>query len=132
MLKPYMDNVVVVFEPEPTMHRSGLALPQLGKKNLARSARAARVLASGPGYWRNPTFDAPRGVFVPNEVKEGDRVLVTATAGQDYTLDLNAPRHNKAPDFQDACGIRGEFRIVREQEIFALIDDDVDVSTVQL
>jgi co-chaperonin GroES (HSP10) len=132
MLKPYMDNVVVVMEPLPATSKGGISLAHLGKANLARSARAARVLASGPGYWRDPTYQAPKGVFVPNEVKEGARVLVTATAGQDYSMDLNAPRHNKTPEFRDACGVKGEFRILREQEILGVLAEDVDVGTVQL
>lgn len=69
---------------------------------------------------------------MPNSVEEGARVLIAATAGQDYTLDLSCPRHNKPAEFEDFCGIKGQFRIIREEEILAVIDDDLDVGTVQI
>ena len=130
-LKPYQDNVIVVFEPEPTETASGLAVVH-GRRNYTRSARAARVYASGPGYWTEPSYHHPQGVFIPNEAKPGDRVLVSAVAGQDYSLDLSCPRHNKPSEFEDICGVKGEFRIIREQEILAVIGDDVDIGTVQM
>jgi hypothetical protein len=61
-------------------------------------------------------------VFVANEVQPGDRVIVDALAGQNYALDLSVPRHNKSTQFQELFGERGEFRIVREQEILAVFE----------
>jgi hypothetical protein len=62
---------------------------------------------------------------VPNTVQPGDRVIVDARAGQNYDMDLTTPRHNKPTEFQELVGERGEFRIVREEEILAVIEEDV-------
>jgi hypothetical protein len=62
---------------------------------------------------------------VPNTVKVGDRVIVDALAGQNYALDLSVPRHNKTQEFQELFGDRGEFRIVREEEILGVLVDEV-------
>jgi len=37
-------------------------------------------------------------------------------------MDLTVPRHNKSAEFQDLFGDAGEFRIVREQEILAVVE----------
>ncbi len=116
-LRAYADNVVLVLEPEPTETVSGIAMVRQRGPG-ARYSRTARVVSSGPGYW-----DERRLCFIPNEVKAGERVVVDALAGQNYELDLTAPRHNKPTEFQELCGERGEFRIVREQEILAVIAD---------
>lgn len=116
-LRPYADNVILVLEPEPTKTQSGLAMVRLRGPG-ARYSRTARVVSSGPGYW-----DERRLRFIPNEVRAGERVVVDALAGQNYDLDLTAPRHNKPTEFQELCGEKGEFRIVREQEILAVIAD---------
>lgn len=116
MIRAYADNVVIRLEPLPTETASGLAIVRT--KTGAREHRRATVLASGPG------FRDRHGFLVPNEVKPGDVVLVDALAGQDYSLDLSVPRHNKSSEFQDLLGERGEFRIVREQEILAVVEQD--------
>jgi co-chaperonin GroES (HSP10) len=123
--RAYADNVVIQIEPRETQTESGLTLVH-GGKNGAREHRTARVVASGPGYYRSKPGGAngtERGVFVPNEVKPGMRVIVDALAGQDYALDLSVPRHNKSAEFQELFGDKGEFRIVREEEILAVIED---------
>lgn len=112
-----MDNVIIVLEPQPTETESGIAIVH-NRKPGAREQRTARVLASGPGYYTK------LGALVPNEVKPGDRVMVDAVAGQNYDMDLTVPRHNKSPGFEELFGDRGEFRIVREQEILAVIEDE--------
>ena len=114
-LRAYADNVVLAFEPRETQTASGLALVH-GAKTGARDHRIARVVASGPGYHK------PSGLFVPNEVKTGDRVIVDALAGQNYQMDLSVPRHNKSQEFQELFGDRGEFRIVREEEILGVLE----------
>lgn len=123
--RAYADNVVVRFLPEAKETASGIALP--GRTLKRTEARRAVVVASGPGYYRprkvrgpgNPTEPGP---FIPNETRPGDVVLVDAFAGQDYALDLNVPRHNKSADFDTIADERGEFRIVREQEIHGVIE----------
>jgi len=128
-LKAYADNVILLLEPEPTKIGSFWIAP---KQNV-RGSRTARVLSSGPGYHREPSYSNPQGVFIENQVKPGDRVIVDALAGQNYQLDLSVPRHNKDQEFKDLLGDKGEFRIVREAEILALIDDDVvDAETVPM
>lgn len=121
-IKPFADNVLLVMEPQPTETASGLAIVHTRGPG-ARESRTARVLESGPGYHK-PCC----GEFIPNETKPGDRVLVDAMAGQIYALDLTAPRHNKSSEFQELLGERGEFRLVREDEILAIIDDGVAVA----
>jgi len=122
--RAYADNVVIQIEPRETQTESGLTLVH-GGKNGAREHRTARVVASGPGYYRSKPGGAngtERGVFVPNEVKPGMRVIVDALAGQDYALDLSVPRHNKSAEFQELFGDKGEFRIVREEEILGVLE----------
>jgi co-chaperonin GroES (HSP10) len=113
-LRAYADNVVVVLETPPDVTASGLHLPQ-NRQERRTGARRARVVAVGPGHSR------PSGVFIPTQVKEGETVLVDAMAGQDYTMDLTVPRHNKAVEWGDA---RGQFRIVREDEILGVVEQE--------
>lgn len=131
MIRPMHDNVLLVLEPLETMTASGLALPQRSAKTM-RGSRTARVIASGPGYWYtrrqklgDRQFSAPTEVFVPNETKPGDRVIIDADHGQDYKLDLEIPRHNLSTEFQELLGEKAEFRMVRESgEILAVLEDD--------
>jgi chaperonin GroES len=108
--RAYQDNVVLRFERLPTRTASGLHLPE----SRAEKTRQATVVAVGPGHVNRG------GHLVPTHVQVGDRVLVDARAGQDYALDLNVPRHNKPTEWSDE---RGEFRIVREEEILAVLDE---------
>ena len=114
----YADNVILVLEPQPTETASGLSIVHTRAAG-AREHRTARVIASGPGYKRGCC-----GTFVPNEVVPGDRVVVDAMAGQNYAFDLNAPRQNKSADFQELVGERGEFRIVRFDEILCVLTEE--------
>ena len=122
MMRPYADNVWIELEPLPTQTASGLFIPQQSRAG-ARGSRMATVVASGPGHYRqrrdgaNGTRDS---VFIPNETKPGDRVIVDAMAGQavqGLELELSLPRHNPHGDF-------GDSRIVREAEILAIISSD--------
>ena len=126
--RPYADNVVIELLPLESQTASGIQLAWDGKAK-ARGHRFARVVASGPGYWlRLQNKDAQglqktfRDVFIPNEVKQGETVLVDALAGQDYAMDVTIPRHNKSNEFQELFGDRGEFRIIREQEILGVVE----------
>jgi len=117
-----MDNVILVLEPQPTQTASGLSIVH-NRSPGAREHRTAKVLASGPGYKRGCC-----GAFVENQVKPGDRVIVDALAGQNFAFDLTAPRQNKSAEFQELVGERGEFRIVRHDEILAIIDECVGIA----
>jgi co-chaperonin GroES (HSP10) len=126
--RPYADNVLLQLEPEPTETKSGLAMVRLRSAD-ARHSRTARVLASGPGYHGKPTYLNPSGLFHPNEVKPGDRVLVDALCGNKWDLDLSAPRQNENPvvPFLAAPSLgetRAELRIVRHDEILAVLSDE--------
>lgn len=133
-IKPRADNVLLVLEPLETRTASGLSIVPGNPKRM-RGSRTARVLASGPGYWYSRRqrlgsreFSAPTEVFVPNETKPGDRVIIDADHGQDYKLDLEIPRHNLSTEFQELLGERAEFRMVRESgEILAILDEDTKV-----
>jgi co-chaperonin GroES (HSP10) len=110
-IRMHQDNVAIRLEPLEQVSAGGLHLPQTRQEKT----RKAVVLAVGPGHHNRS------GHFVPTQVKAGDRVIVDAFAGQDYSMDLNAPRHNKPTEWGDE---RGEFRIIREDEIQAVIEDD--------
>jgi co-chaperonin GroES (HSP10) len=117
-VRPYADNVWIELEPVATVSPGGLFIPQQSRAG-ARGSRFARVLASGKGYYRqvndfaNGTRDQ---AFIPNETKEGDRVLVDAMAGQAWDGEMSMPRHNKGGDF-------GDRRVVREAEILAIVTE---------
>lgn len=132
MIRPYADNVVLVLEPLETQSAGGLTLVNLkDPKDRIRGSRTARVIASGPGYWYsrrrrfgNGTYSEPTEVFVPNETKPGDRVIVDANPGQDYRLDITIPRTNLNASFTELLGDKAEFRVVREAEIYAILEAD--------
>ncbi len=129
MIRPLHDNVVIVLEPLPTETASGIKL--VPGRDRARASRTARVVSSGPGYWytrrqrlSDGQYSAPTEVFVPNETKPGDRVIVDADPGQDYRLDVNVPRMNgMGAQFEEMVGEKGNFRIVRESEVYAIVEE---------
>lgn len=123
MIRAYQDNVIIRLEPLATTTASGLHLPQT-QATRNTGTREATVMAVGPGHYRTRKGGAngtERGLFVPTQVQVGERVLVDALAGQDYDMDLNVPRHNKPAHWADE---RGEFRIVREEEILCVVERD--------
>ncbi len=117
--RAYADNVILRFLPRPTTALGGLIhLPQQVTESRV-GTREAEVMAVGPGYWMKS------GLFCRNEVQVGQRVLVDALAGQNYDMDLSVPRHNKPAEWGDE---RGEFRVVREQEILGVIERDEEAA----
>ncbi len=132
MFRPLADNVLIILEPEPTETRSGLAMVRT-KGPGARGSRTARVIASGPGYFGRSTYLEPAGVFHPNELKPGDRILVDALAGNTWDWDVSAPRNNgvdtSLPYFAglSLTGERVEARVIRESEALAVLADDAVV-----
>ncbi|MEI9940265.1 MAG: hypothetical protein WDO69_23855 [Pseudomonadota bacterium] len=113
-IRAIQDNVVVRFLPRPGVTAGGILIPQTAKRSRA-GTREAEVLAVGPGHYR----DSGHGAFIPTTVRVGEVVLVGEVAGQDYSLDNYRPRQNKGSGLDDA---RGELRIVREDEIHAVVE----------
>lgn len=116
-MRCYADNVLIEIEPLETVSASGLALVHTRAPG-AREHRFARVIASGPGYKR-PCC----GAFVPNETRPGDRVIVDALAGQKWDMDISKPRQGIG-DLDHLLGERGAFRVVREDEVLAIVEDE--------
>lgn len=115
-LRAHQDNLVIVFEPSESLS-TVLHIMESRPKH-----RLAKVMLSGAGYITK------HGVLVENTVKERDRVVVDADAGQDYAMDINIPRHNaKGCEFESMFGHSGNFRIVREQEVLGIIEPGVKV-----
>lgn len=125
MIKPYADNVLIELEPEQTEYAGGLYCAP--DKKTARAPRIAKVLAVGPGHFRDKRIGAGGkaaiGVFIPTEVRPGERVIVDKLAGQDWSMDLTVPRHNKTPEFKEFFGRNGDFRFVREDEILGVLEE---------
>lgn len=120
-VRPIADNVFIALEPLETQTESGIS-KVYSEQTKKRGVRTARVLASGPGY------RTKQGVFIPNETRAGDRVAVSALAGQDWSLDFEAPRSNANAEHPDAAsfavlGGRSDVRCVREDEILCVLDD---------
>jgi len=125
--RAYQDNVVVQLEPLETQTAGGLHLPQRTERG-AMGMRFARVMASGPGHYAQrrggagSTMEMPRS-FVANETRPGDRVILPALSGSNFEMDISIPRHNKSEDFAELFDAKGEFRIVREAEILAIVEE---------
>ena len=127
MIRAFRDNVVLLLEPLEHKTASGISIIEHQPKH-----RTALVLSSGPGYYLQRRVRGSdmlgdhteeTAVLVPNQTRPGDRVLIDALAGQHYVLDVSVPRHNKETIFDQVGGERGEFRIVREQEILGVLED---------
>ena len=110
-IRMYQDNVALRFEPLEARSKGGLHLPENRK---SEKTRVATVLSVGPGHTNKS------GVFVPTQVKVGERVVVDQHAGQDYSMDLSCPRQNKPTEWANE---HGEFRIVREEEILCVLEE---------
>lgn len=119
MIRPLQDNVLLQFLPRPTETASGLIHIPATVSESRVGTREARVIAVGPGHTTRA------GKFIPTAVKVGESVLVDSLAGQDYSMDLNAPRHNKATEW-DAEG--GALRMVREDEILCVVERDAEAA----
>lgn len=113
-MKPYADNVWLRLLPLETVSKSGLVHLVEGERKV-KGTRRATVLGSGPGYTTRSA------AFIANETRPGDTVYVDALAGQDWRFDFDPPRHHdKAIEFDSLANERGEYRVVREQEIQAI------------
>lgn len=121
MIRPIQDNVVIRLLPRPEKTASGIHTPHLNNPRV-HEHREAVVIASGPGY------TSRTGKLIPNTVKEGDHVLVEAKAGDVYHGALSVPRFNRASEFEEVDGMRGELRIIREQEIIALVERESEAA----
>ena len=113
-IRAIQDNVVVRFRPRSEVTAGGIFIPQTARASRV-GVREAEVLAVGPGHYRDSGF----GAFIPTTVRVGETVLVDEVAGQDYSLDNYRPRQNKGSGLADE---RGELRIVREDEIHAVVE----------
>jgi co-chaperonin GroES (HSP10) len=131
------DNVLLALEPIETRTKSGIVLPDFeyideGKhkgKTQRRNGdvRFARVVSVGKGHYPGcKKCGGCKTNLIPTQVKEGERVLVPALAGEDYSMDISAPRHftGKGHEFKEFGGESGELRIVREGQILGVIEDD--------
>lgn len=116
-LRAHLDNVVLMFEPAASMS-TVLHIMESKPKH-----RLARVMLSGPGYITK------HGAMVENTVRERDRVVVDALAGQDYSLDFDVPRANKGAEFESIFGQSGNFRIVRQDEILGVVEGDARMAS---
>lgn len=115
-MRPYADNVWLKLEPLEKATPSGIVLVEGDRKT--KGTRKATVMASGAGYVTK------LGAFVENTVREGQTVYVYALAGQDWSRDFDAPRHNGKIEFDQALGERADIRVVRESEILAFDGPD--------
>jgi co-chaperonin GroES (HSP10) len=127
------DNVLIAFEPLEEVTQGGVIIPGFeyvsdGKHKGAKQSRHtlsrwAKVLSVGPGH--HPGCKKCGGVkkaFIPTQLKVGDRVLVPANTGEDYTLDVSAPRHHtQEHKFNAFEGYENaELRIIREGQALAV------------
>lgn len=112
--RPYRDNVLVLLDvhnpdhPDHPRNRKtagGIYIPETSAPTDGFGSVWGTVIASGPGNFAE--WD-PR-VFIPNEVKPGDRVCITGE------------RHNKRADLVgDVFFVDGvEHRIVRAHDLGA-------------
>lgn len=124
MIRPLQDNVLLRLLPAPTRTASGVELLRM-KGPTAKEHREAEVLAVGPGHYPGcAKCGGERGTFIPTSVRVGQRVVVDALCGQNWTaLDVSVPRHNERADVGAIDGERGEFRVVREAEILCVIEE---------
>jgi hypothetical protein len=71
----------------------------------------------------NRVVSEPTEVFIPCELKPGQRIVVDADPGNDYRLDLQIPRHNVGHEFAALLGVKAQFRVIREAEAYAVLED---------
>ena len=128
MIRMVQDNVLVRLEPPPSETASGIAIVHTRAAG-ARENRAALVLAVGPGHHHGcKSCGGPRGTFIPTTLVAGDRILVDATAGQRYALDVSAVRTRPATEFDEMLGERGDYRVIRESEALAVLESEAQAA----
>ncbi len=131
MIAMTQDNVLLRLEKLEEKTASGIIIADFeyddkGKKTRRNTGtRTAVVVSVGPGHYAGcRRCGGLKKTLLPTTVKEGERVLIPALAGQDYTMDVTAPRHHtQKHEFADVPGLdTAEYRIVREAEIFGVLE----------
>ena len=128
MLRMIADNALIQLEPPPSETASGIAIVH-SRAPGAREHRTARVIAVGPGH--SPGCKSCGGVksaFIPTTLVAGDRILVDAMSGQKWDFDVSAVRQHECAEFDSVLGERGDFRVIREAEALAVLDDEQAVA----
>ncbi len=124
MIRPTKDNCLLALEPDvPEKTDSGLYVVTIDKSK-AWAGRIGRVLAAGKGH------HLQSGVFIPTEVKVGERVLVHVTAGDNYQYDKRKSFTAMYGSELDRFGIprdSAEYRMVRNDEILCVFEDPSEV-----
>jgi len=93
--KPLHDNILIQRDETATMTPSGIFLPEISKEK----SRTGTVVAVGSGVLNTST-----GQLDSLSVKAGDRVMFTAFAGTEVTINEE------------------KFLIMKEEEIFAILE----------
>jgi len=76
-IKPLYDRVVIETIEEESKTSGGLIIPDIAKDK----PKTGKVIARGPGYYTES------GTLIQLDVKEGDTVLFSKTAGTETKLD---------------------------------------------
>lgn len=114
LFKAYKDNVVLVPEKHARQTEGGLYIPDTAQgTEYGRRIIACRVIDAGEGGVGED------GVFYPVEVEVGERVLVEHDAGELIIIGEDIPA-KLAPGFEPGT----ELRVVRHEEIVAVIEDE--------
>jgi chaperonin GroES len=92
-LRPLLDKLVVKRDEQPSVTTGGIVIPD----NFNEKADSGTVLSVGPGRRDDD------GYHVPINIKEGDKVIFGATAGQKVEVD------------------KEEFLILQENQIIGVI-----------
>lgn len=130
MIRAYADNVIIRLEEQAKETRSGIAIVRSGKPGT-RGHRTAIVVAVGPGHYVGcRSCGGERGHFEPTSVRVGERVVVDELAGDKmkWDWDNSAVRQNENPEMDSLLGERGEYRIVREAEILAVVEAGAEIA----
>lgn len=106
MIKTLGDRVVVRLDKSATVTEGGIHIPEAAQKE---ETTTGTVVATSEHGRLNE-----EGVFVPPEVKPGDRVLVKDWAGTEIILE-GVELHGGT--------VSGKFHVFRESEIYAVIED---------
>lgn len=74
---PLADRVIILPDQEVEEKKSGFSIPD----DLKEKPKTGTVVAVGKGFYARDT-----GVFVPNELKKGDRILFKRFAGAEIAI----------------------------------------------
>jgi len=97
-LNPVGDKVVVKLDPIPEETEGGIALVQ---DSRMFDYLYGTVVAVGKGRYSLKT-----GVFIPNELKPGDRVMLGRYVGADLVFE--GEKYKIMPEFQIDCAVAEE------------------------